>query len=519
MRITPRSPLLLLVLLLSTGIPGTLQAQEQDTQQLQAEVTALRKTVQTLLERVEVLEAQKQGFADAPTNTPDQLAHPTTPPQPDSPVTGDTTSPAIATIKGTPALAVQTPSTPTTPSAADASTVDQLGLVRPILPARDTMNEGAQSGARLDNRPPPGDPELAGFFHLDGTDTYMRLGGYAKLDAMFDNDDAGDTDSLTTSAIPVGLQSGESSFNMHARQTRVHFEVRRPTSRGNLRFYLENDFFGDNGSHGYHLRQAYGQIGNTYAGYGDSVFMDPDAYADTLDFAGTGAAPFTRLPSVRQSFDLGGDRSISIAAEYLQPQVTAGIADADEPFRTTSKAPDLAMSFRQEGEHGHLQGAALVRRLAYASEAGRDTGIAGGAMLAGSRVISDRDLLVLGTVYGKGIAGYLGDLGGVGLDAVIEDDGRLQPLQQAGFWSGYTHYWSDNWRSNLVYGELYVDDNTQLPLDAYRSTRYAVANLIWSPAPSWTMGMEVSYGRLEEQDGDDGDVTRVQGTLKYDFIK
>ena len=31
--------------------------------------------------------------------------------------------------------------------------------------------------------------------------------------------------------------------------------------------------------------------------------------------------------------------------------------------------------------------------------------------------------------------------------------------------------------------------------------------------------MELLYGRLQQQDGDSGDVFRVQSSLKYDFIK
>ncbi len=51
--------------------------------------------------------------------------------------------------------------------------------------------------------------------------------------------------------------------------------ARRPTTHGNLRFYLENDFFGSSEGYEFRLRHAYGQLGNTYAGYGYSSFIGP----------------------------------------------------------------------------------------------------------------------------------------------------------------------------------------------------------------------------------------------------
>ncbi|MNW09778.1 hypothetical protein D3C71_2068580 [compost metagenome] len=75
------------------------------------------------------------------------------------------------------------------------------------------------------------------------------------------------------------------------------------------------------------------------------------------------------------------------------------------------------------------------------------------------------------------------------------------------------------WRSNLIYGELHVDDANALASDAFRRSRYGALNLIWSPAPSWTMGMEVLYGQQELQDGRSADALRLQGSLQYSFIK
>ncbi len=102
---------------------------------------------------------------------------------------------------------------------------------------------------------------------------------------------------------------------------------------------------------------------------------------------------------------------------------------------------------------------------------------------------------------------------------MVGADGRLAALDLHGGFVGYTHYWSALWRSNLIFGQLTLERNAALAADAFRQSRYGVFNLIWSPAPSWTMGMELLYGRLEQQGGARGDTVRVQGSLQYNFIK
>jgi len=120
---------------------------------------------------------------------------------------------------------------------------------------------------------------------------------------------------------------------------------------------------------------------------------------------------------------------------------------------------------------------------------------------------------------GKGLARYTADLTGSGMAAVVTTDGRLQALSLYGGFVGYTHYWSPLWRSNLIYGQLTSGRNDALAADAFRQSRYGVFNLLWSPAPSWTMGMELLYGQLQQQSGQRGDTMRLQGSLQYNFIK
>ena len=69
------------------------------------------------------------------------------------------------------------------------------------------------------------------------------------------------------------------------------------------------------------------------------------------------------------------------------------------------------------------------------------------------------------------------------------------------------------------WGRLYLDRSDALAPDAFRRSDYAAANLIYAPLPSWSWGLELVYGKLQQQDGTHGDAFRLQTSLKYDFIK
>ncbi|WP_282295312.1 DcaP family trimeric outer membrane transporter [Stenotrophomonas sp. PS02289] len=482
-----RLPLSLLCLA-SVALPASAMGQTRDADQ-DAEIQRLRQTVEQLTARIQALEGGKT------TSTPSAAA------------VGVATAPSVVSAPA---------AVPATAAAVATPTV--LNVTISPLPPRDPFDEDDQAGARMDNEVPPGD-ELEGFFALPGTSTWLRLSGYAKLDAMYDDGDAGDSDMFITSEIPVDGGRDSARFNMHARQTRFTIEARRDTGAGPLRFVLQNDFFGSGGSYGYRLRHAYGQLGNTYAGFGWSAFMDLDSGPDTLDFAGPGASPSARVASVRQYIPLRGGNQLIIAAEHRAPELQ--LDGATQQSRTA--APNLVLAARHEADWGSLQLAGVLRYLAF--DSARDSGegsdgtTAGGLAFSGTWGGSSGSYFVFGAVGGQGIAAYLGDLGGLNLDGVVDANNEIQTLQQYGGWIGYTHRWSQRWHSTVTWSRLYLERDALLDPAVFRRSDYAAANLIWQPAPSWSWGAEVLYGKLQEQSGASGDVFRVQTALKYDFIK
>ncbi|GLQ99647.1 DcaP family trimeric outer membrane transporter [Dyella mobilis] len=473
---------------------------QTQTQKLQKEVDDLQSTVKELQAEVKALRAAQPQTAAPPVATA-----------------------PVPTSVAPPATLTEVPS----------GQVNALALTdaeHSPLPPQQSVSENQDSVSRIDNEAPPTNPDLKGFIQIPGTETLIRLSGYAKLDAIYDTGAMGYSDAFVTSAIPVPKPHDDSgNFTMQARQTRFGMEVRRPTIFDeDLRFYLEADLFGGGaGNYGFRLRQAYGQLGNTFAGFGWSAFADLDSLPDTLDFEGPPGAIAPRQAGIHQFFRLGENSSLVIAAEQPTSEVSAYQPAYPDiivnSVHGTQHIPDLILAARTEGGWGHLQLGGLLRQIGYTDYEQSDRVLGGGAQLSGSFKVGPSDpygdLLMFGAGWGKGIARYLADTGGLDLDAVVEPDGKLHVLSGLGAHLAYAHYWSSNWRSNLVYGIARIQHSSLVGAEDFHDSNYAAANLIWSPSPSFTTGIELLHGRLLEQDNRYNDDTRIQGSIQYSFIK
>lgn len=413
------------------------------------------------------------------------------------------------------------PTTPATTAQASAATNAAAPgqIARPQqrveaanLPERNTIADELTGVARADTAAPPNDPQLRGFIPIPGTETMVKLGGFAKVNAIYDFGPAGNTDKLVTATIPIDGGDAHNA-NLDANATRFSFDVRRPSSLGPLRFYLENDFYGGSGVTAFRLRQAHGQVGNTYAGYGYSAFTDSDAFPETLDDEGPGGEALLRVAAIRQIWKLGGGATATLSVEDPASDITLAADQA-----ATQPAPDVTAAVRIERHWGHVQSSVLLRQLGYRQGDRDESAFGYGLSLSALAKVGD-DFLMAGATYGDGVSRYFNDLGGRGYDGAIDTNGDLKTLSAYGGYLGLTRHWNARWRSNLVGGMVMLDRDDLLAPSAFRSSRYGAANLIWAVSPNFSVGLEALYGRHELQDGRAADVTRLQASFKYDFVR
>ena len=370
--------------------------------------------------------------------------------------------------------------------------------------------------------------DFPGSLRIPGTKTSFQIGGYVQLDAIFDGDKIGNNDGFAVSSIPTdggGGNEGAGNTNFSVRQSRLFMKTQTPTDTawGSLVTYIEIDFMGTDGTEP-RLRHAYGQIGDKkqlLAGQTWSAFQDATVFPSTLDAQGPPGMITSRRPQVRYRQDFNEHWLGVIALEDPTTELTtpAGFDGAD-----ASALPDLAGHVRWNQDWGHLQLGAVVRYLEFdPNTGGRENGLGYGLNLSGSYKtikLNEKqfDSILFQIAGGNGIARYINDTGGLGLDGVIVAPGDdLQALNAVAAMLAYQHWWSAKWGSTFGYSFVMLDDEAGQAGTDYQSGQYAVVNLRYYPTDRVMLGGEVLYGVREDVDGSTGDDLRLQFSAQYKF--
>ena len=117
---------------------------------------------------------------------------------------------------------------------------------------------------------------------------------------------------------------------------------------------------------------------------------------------------------------------------------------------------------------------------------------------------------------GAGMGRYMGLNTANG--AVLDADGKLNAIDSTGAFGSFRHFWNDKWRSNVTFGYLAVDNDTDLTgLNVTETAKSVHLNLIYSPQPKLDFGGEIMYADRQLESGADGDLTRIQFSAKYAF--
>jgi len=380
-----------------------------------------------------------------------------------------------------------------------------------------------------------------GSFKLPGTDTSVKIGGYIKGDSIYDvNSDLGDT--FAVSAIPADGSTAddrEGHFRAHARQTRINLQTWTPTDLGEIHTYVEGDFFGTGGnevfsnSTSFRLRHAYGELGPLLVGQTWSNFMYLDSYPDTVDFFGPAGIPFVRQGQVRYTHEAGDNLSLSLALE--NSEFSGRGPDEETIGSTRNTANDLQFGidtlpdFTGRATYStDLFSASLsgVARLLDVDDGGdltngpADDSTFGWGLLAAGVLhlgeVSDifgQDSLQANFTYGDGVGRYL--INGFNQDARLDTNGSLDTIRSWGVAASYTHYWTDELRSNIVYGHY---DTESFAPDATDTLDSIHVNLMWTPVDQVQFGLEWMYGMRGFGDSDlDNDAQRIQFAAQFLF--
>ncbi len=467
----------LIALLAAGGIPAW--AQDSDLNQLKAKMELMQKTMQEMQQKINDLERERTR-AVAPTNG--LFA----------------TSPSIQTIE-------------------KVAAGEDVGKASPITD-RGSLHD-YQEGAQ---RPKDYtlDPKYHGFVPVPNTPVLVKFNAKPRVDATSDTRNAGNPDRFATATIPVKGESnygGTEQFNVNARGSTLSLDLRAPELPGNFRFYYNNDFFGSGGGMSYRLKQLYGQFYDVTAGFTYSCFEDPDAWPDTVDYEGPNSVIFARRALARYAWAFADGWQMNFGVEA--PSAEIDEHSTPNAVRSSNSAPDGTMNVRWENAKiGHVQLGSVARSLgAHDSVYGNDRVFGWGFNLASSINVFERDSIQAQLTYGEGIFRYMND-DFINNDAAFNSGGELQAIPVFGAMIGYTHHWSDKFRSTATYGYIHLDNEDTQGANAYHETQYGSLNLVWQMRKKLSVGLETLYGWKETQSGDRGDVWRFQLGMVYSIF-
>jgi hypothetical protein len=400
-----------------------------------------------------------------------------------------------------------------------------LAMTTVTVTDNETFLDEQWPAPRLNNAPI--DPSLKGFMQIPGTSTIFKVGGSVRLDAIYDFANNGNPNSFIPSTFPVEGDPNFSSTDrsqMSAKGSRLNFELRRPIgAANNLRVYYENDFFGDSSSSAmtYRLRHLYGQAFNILVGQTFSTFMDADAFPDVLDYQGPNGLVNARTPQIRYTHPFeGSGLQWAMALEQPGSQVDTGDAIYGTQSTVINRILDFTTHLRSEDKaRGHLQLSGIYRVNAYDNTQKSDHANAWGASLSGGLNVFGSDNLVFQATYGEGIERYIQDTSGLNLDAGIDQNRNLNSIPVVAGVFGYTHKWSDQWKSTVSYGYVNTDPEVSHGKTTFNWSEYATANIIFQPTTSFRMGVEYLYGHKEIVNDQGAVANRINFVIKYDIVK
>jgi len=497
----------------------------------------LMRRIDSLQKEVDQLKAERAAKPASPP-APARTAKAAPPPAPAA-------KPAPAVAAATPPQAPAPPAPALAPVAAAPAPLDltpQLAGAIPGLLPPEPMGSQFEDALRSDL------PGIA--IRVPGTDTEVRLYGFAKLSGYDDLGPRNQTDAPPPQAIPLNASPADQQggdFGMTARFSRFGVDTRTLTGWGTLETRIEGDFGGGaptSNNAVFRLRQAWGELGTeqfrVLVGQANSLWNE--GVFETLIDATNLNQSFIRQAQLRVTGRLapGVTGQVSLEAPDTQYTSVAGVFTPGTTFDggaspAFNSAPDLLgrITYSADGLEADTRG--MLRDLSVRTAGTalappaltRDTlgwGLAGRVRFPMNWLSDDfgPDQLIAMGYYGEGIGRYFAGntsgqdaLSNIGLPGTSTSF-SVNAIPTYGLIAAYRRFWTTQLRSNLSFAAAwaeypsYAHQFTPGSISATslnRDMQQVFVNLIWSPFAQFTngavgtgwldVGMEYLYTRRD----------------------
>jgi hypothetical protein len=377
-----------------------------------------------------------------------------------------------------------------------------------------------------------------GSYLVPGTNTSFRFRGFVRLAGLYDFQPVGSRDDFVTNTIPVPQQGGQ-NYNFSARYSRIGLDTWTPTPlfEWNVHTFIEGDFFNGpaqavgGGGNPFRLRFAFVDFGYFRVGQQNTVFMDGNAFPMTVDFAGPRGLVNQRRPGARITIPLADKLYWAIGIEQPFSDITT-----NGEGTPVQDLPDFATHLRYESDFGHVQLSSIVRSLGFRPTDEGVTRQAGWglsastvfhpwAALIGSNPVRkdnptglERSRILLQYSFGWGIARYIQDTAGLGLDGQVDPTtGAFDSVYAVGWSASYEHWFTERWLCNVTYSSDFVANTLGQPGDTYDGAKYLTTALWFVPVRNMSLGAEYVWGERKNLDGERARANRINALFQYNF--
>lgn len=362
---------------------------------------------------------------------------------------------------------------------------------------------------------------------------YLGIGGYIKASLSYDTGNPIDNaNCFETSMIPMADPAGNGSlFQMSAAATNMFFNfVALPHTKDQIGGYINFNFAGADNNYGFSLKAAYITYRGFLLGYNTSLFTDGAASAPTIDQQGPNSMTFlfNTVLDYQHEFNRHWKAGIGLELPLVDATYNGGV------YAINQRIPDIPfyLQYSWADGNGWLRMSGLLRNMMYQEkDDGRHNGLGYGVKASGAIPFNSKVTLYYQGVYGKGIASYIQDIQGYGLDMVPvmkriggfasgpygEHYYKMRPVEA---WGAYAALqWQVNSRmfTSATYSFVKADIPQTEPSATYKSAQYVVANIFYNLTPSVRTGVEYLWGCRENLSGEFRHNNRIQTAVRVNF--
>ncbi|WP_053972156.1 DcaP family trimeric outer membrane transporter [Mangrovimonas sp. ST2L15] len=361
--------------------------------------------------------------------------------------------------------------------------------------------------------------DFPGSWPMFGTDLRMKIGGYLKVDALYDFDGTTDKSQFLMSTIPVEGEpdyGNEGYIYFLAKETRINVDIRRfAEDKIPLQLFIEGDFWSDGNQ--FRLRHAYVTAGDFIIGQTWTTLSFLQSMAFMIDFAAGDALAGGRSVQIRYQKQVSDKIMIAAGLEY---QGFLGIENPNDfEGQANVQLPLLALRMDYKWKTGILWTGASFAQLRWdgGSTGPSDQTLQWEVIVAGRQYIGKNSYVCFnfnyGDAYGENIIAFAGSQA----NAVLNAEGKLDPILAKSALVGFMHRWSPGLESNFNYAYGWLDaPNSRAPY-ALKRGGVGHVNLVYHFDKNFSIGAEYMWGAQRTANDALGRAGRLQTMAKFEF--